>query len=95
MNDIELLRNRIEQIVAKGAAIVSFDYNNKRRNAVIGYRPFGERKWGHHVSKSIVANNGETFLTARMNNDSESTYKSFLLAGITNFRHKGEISRPA
>lgn len=94
MNNTQTLKNKIEQIVAKGAAIVSFDYNDKRRNGVIGYKPFGERQWGNHVSKSIVeSKNGELFLTVRTNNESEGdghAYKSFRLSGITNFRYKGE-----
>ena len=94
MNNTQILKNKIEQIVAKGAAIVSFDYNDKRRNGVIGYKPFGDRKWGNHVSKSIVeSSSGELFLTVRTNNESEGdghAYKSFRLSGITNFRHNGE-----
>jgi len=94
MHNTQILKNKIEQIVSKGAAIVSFDYNDKRRNGVIGYKPFGDRKWGNHVSKSIVASSsGELFLTVRTNNESEGdghAYKSFRLSGIKNFRHNGE-----
>ena len=94
MNNTQTLKNKIEQIVAKGAAIVSFDYNDKRRNGVIGYKPFGDRKWGNHVSKSIVeSSSGELFLTVRTNNEAEGdghAYKSFRLSGIKNFRHNGE-----
>ena len=93
------LRSTIEKIVANGAAIVSFDYTKKdgtttRRNGVIGYTPFGERAWGKHTSKSIVVSKaGEEFVTVKTNNDSTSTghaYKSFNLAQISNFTHKGE-----
>jgi hypothetical protein len=95
MNDTQILKEKIAQIISKGAAIVSFDYNGKRRNALIGYKPFGERKWGHHVTKSIVANaaTGEEFITAKTNNEDTPdghAYKTFRLSGISNFRYKGE-----
>jgi hypothetical protein len=93
------LRSTIEKIVANGAAIVSFDYTKKdgtttRRNGVIGYTPFGERAWGKHTSKSIVVSEaGEEFVTVKTNNEDTATghaYKSFNLAQISNFTHKGE-----
>lgn len=93
------LRSAIEKIVANGAAIVSFDYTKKdgtttRRNGVIGYTPFGERAWGQHTSKSIVVSAaGEEFVTVKTNNEDTPTghaYKSFNLAQISNFTHKGE-----
>ena len=45
------LKNTIEKIVAsKGAAIVSFNYNGKKRNGVIGFssekKGLGPRVWG-------------------------------------------------
>ncbi len=97
MNNI--LKNKIEEIVSKGAAIVAFDYTKEdgtvsRRNGVIGYKPFGERQWGQHVSKSIVVSgSGEEFVTVRTNNESSGdghAYKSFRLSRISNFTFKGE-----
>lgn len=93
------LKNKIEQIVSKGAAIVSFDYTKDdgsvtRRNVTIGYQPFGSRAWGQHVSRAIVTSaKGEHFLTAKTNNDGASPdghcFKSFNLAKISNFTFKG------
>lgn len=88
------LKNRIEKIIAeKGAAIVAFDYNGKRRNGLIGYKPFGERKWGTHTGKAIVVSEtGEEFLTVKTNNEDTPdghAFKSFALAKIENFTHKG------
>jgi len=89
------LKETIENIIKKGAAIVAFDYTKEdgsvsRRNGVIGYNPFGERAWGEHTSKAIVrAKNGAEFLTVKTNNEKNTVdghaYKSFNLARISNF----------
>jgi hypothetical protein len=93
MKDTSNLKKTIESIVdAKGAAIVSFEYNGKKRNGVIGYKPFGVRKWGEHTSAAIVTNNGEDFVTVKTNNEatpSGHAFKSFKLSEISNFTHKG------
>ena len=91
------LKEQIEKIVKNGAAIVAFDYTKEdgttsRRNGVIGYKPFGERAWGKHTSKSIVVSNaGEEFVTVKTNNDPNSVdghaYKSFNLSRISNFTY--------
>ena len=92
------LRTTIEKIVANGAAIVSFDYPDKdgaikRRNGVIGYKPFGHRVWGEHESKAIVVSKaGNELLSVKTNNEDTPTghaYKSFNLEKISNFTHKG------
>ena len=90
------LKEKIENIVKNGAAIVAFDYTKEdgttsRRNGVIGYQPFGHRAWGKHTSKSIVVSkDGSEFVTVKTNNDdtpSGHAYKSFNLARISNFTH--------
>lgn len=91
------LKEKIENIVKNGAAIVAFDYTKEdgsttRRNGVIGYKPFGERAWGHHTSRAIVVSEaGEEFLTVKTNNDATTPsghgYKSFKLDRISNFTH--------
>ena len=94
------LKETIENIVKNGAAIVAFDYTKAdgtvtRRNGVIGYKPFGQRVWGKHVSRSIVVSkSGEEFVTVKTNNDVNSpsghAYKSFALAAISNFTYNME-----
>jgi hypothetical protein len=96
MNTAEL-KAKIEEIVKGGAAIVAFDYTKDdgtttRRNGVIGYKPFGTRAWGKHLSRSIVVSaTGETFVTVKTNNDESGVdghaFKSFNLAKISNFTY--------
>ncbi len=92
------LKNTIEKIVAsKGAAIVSFDYNGKKRNGVIGFssekKGLGPRVWGEHLSSAIVEHNGKLFLSMQTNNEETPTghaFKSFDLSKIENFSHKSK-----
>jgi hypothetical protein len=92
------LKETIEKIVAtKGAAIVSFDYNGKKRNGVIGFssekKGLGPRVWGSHVSSAIVEHNGKLFLSMQTNNEETPTghaFKAFDLSKIENFSHKSK-----
>ena len=92
------LKNTIEKIVAsKGAAIVSFDYNGKKRNGVIGFssekKGLGPRVWGSHVSSAIVEHNGKLFLSMQTNNEETPTghaFKAFDLSKIENFCHNSK-----
>ena len=92
------LKNTIEKIVAtKGAAIVSFDYNGKKRNGVIGFssekKGLGPRVWGTHLSSAIVEHNGKLFLSMQTNNEETPTghaFKAFDLSKIENFSHNSK-----
>ena len=92
------LKETIEKIVAsKGAAIVSFDYNGKKRNGLIGFssekKGLGPRVWGTHLSSAIVEHNGKLFLSMQTNNEETPTghaFKSFDLSKIENFSHKSK-----
>lgn len=92
------LKETIEKIVAsKGAAIVSFDYNGKKRNGVIGFssekKGLGPRVWGSHVSSAIVEHNGKLYLSMQTNNEETPTghaFKAFDLSKIENFSHNSK-----
>jgi len=92
------LKNTIEKIIAsKGAAIVSFDYNGKKRNGLIGFdskkKGLGSRAWGQHLSSAIVEHDGKLFLSVQTNNEETETghaFKSFDLSKIQNFCHNSK-----
>jgi hypothetical protein len=92
------LKNTIEKIIAsKGAAIVSFDYNGKKRNGLIGFdskkKGLGSRVWGQHLSSAIVEHDGKLFLSVQTNNEeteSGHAFKSFDLSKIENFCHNSK-----
>lgn len=79
-------------VAARGARIVSFFYDGKPRNAVVGYKGenMGHRVWGTHVSRSIVSHRGKLYLTAKTNNEKDSpdghAYKAFALDKIENLK---------
>jgi hypothetical protein len=92
------LKEIVEKILsAKGAAIVSFDYNGKKRNGLIGFnskkKGLGPRVWGKHLSSAIVERNGKLFLSVQTNNEeteSGHAFKSFELSKIENFCHNSK-----
>ena len=86
------LENQITNLLARGTAIASFDYNGSSRNVVIGANDasFGDRRWGSMPNRAIVEHKGKKYLSARVNNDI-SHVKAFSLDKISNFKVDGSV----
>ena len=89
MNQLE---STITNLLARGTAIASFDYNGVSRNVVIGANAssFGDRQWGKMNNKAIVEHKGKKYLSARVNNDIGHV-KAFALKKISNFQVDGSV----
>lgn len=86
------LENQITNLLARGTAIASFDYNGSSRNVVIGANvsSFGDRRWGTMSNRAIVDHGGKKYLSARVNNDIGHV-KAFALDKISNFKVDGSV----
>ncbi len=86
------LENKITNLLARGTAIASFDYNGSARNVIIGANDssFGDRRWGSMPNRAIVEHKGKKYLSARVNNDI-GYVKAFALDKISNFKVDGSV----
>tara|TARA_B100000676_G_C17367043_1_gene478683 strand:+ start:184 stop:468 length:285 start_codon:yes stop_codon:yes gene_type:complete len=86
------LENTITNLLARGTAIASFDYNGVSRNVIIGANASsqGDRQWGQMSNKAIVEHKGKKYLSARVNNDI-GYVKAFSLDKISNFQVDGSV----
>ena len=86
------LEQTITNLLSRGTAIVSFDYNGTSRNVILGALASseGDRRWGEMQNRSIVEHKGKKYLSARVNNDLLSV-KAFALNKISNFQVDGSV----
>lgn len=86
------LEDTITNLLARGTAIASFDYNGVSRNVIIGANAssLGDRQWGQMCNKAIVEHKGKKYLSARVNNDIGHV-KAFALNKISNFQVDGSV----
>jgi hypothetical protein len=86
------IEQTITNLLSRGTAIVSFDYNGSSRNVVLGALASsqGERRWGEMQNRSIIKHKGKKYLSARVNNDLMSV-KAFALDKISNFQVDGLV----
>jgi len=86
------LEDTITNLLARGTAIASFDYNGVSRNVIIGANAssLGDRQWGKMSNKAIVEHKGKKYLSARVNNDIGHV-KAFALNKISNFQVDGSV----
>ena len=89
MNQLE---STITNLLSRGTAIASFDYNGVSRNVIIGANASsqGDRQWGQMSNKAIVEHKGKKYLSARVNNDI-GYVKAFALNKISNFQVDGSV----
>lgn len=89
MNQLE---STITNLLSRGTAIASFDYNGVSRNVIIGANASsqGDRQWGQMSNKAIVEHRGKKYLSARVNNDIGHV-KAFALNKISNFQVDGSV----
>ena len=83
----ENLKKNIENMIKRGTSIVSFTYDGKRRNAVIGIKRAmqGTPKWGFQTSRAIRNYRNEDYLVCQMNNDGPFyPIKTFKISKISN-----------
>tara|TARA_Y100000592_G_C5447964_1_gene307121 strand:+ start:1227 stop:1511 length:285 start_codon:yes stop_codon:yes gene_type:complete len=86
------LESTITNLLSRGTAIASFDYNGVSRNVIIGANASseGDRQWGEMSNKAIVEHKGKKYLSARVNNDI-GYVKAFALNKISNFQVDGSV----
>ncbi len=91
-NKMNKLENTIINLLSRGTAIASFDYNGVSRNVIIGANASseGDRQWGQMTNKAIVEHKGKKYLSARVNNDIGHV-KAFALNKISNFQVDGSV----
>lgn len=78
------IEKAIESILKGGTRIVSFDYDGKRRNVLIGANEIeAQGPWGEQLNRAIRVNKGRKFLVARVQNDPVQI-KAFALDKILN-----------
>jgi len=89
MNQLE---STITNLLSRGTAIASFDYNGQSRNVVIGANASAgdQRVWGSMTNRAIVEHKGKKYLSARVNNDI-GYVKAFSLDKISNFQVDGSV----
>lgn len=77
-----VIERKAEKIVAFGTKIVSFKYEGKPRNVLVGSRKAdGIPIWGRQVNRAIRKNGERTFLTGLDNLDGRQ-FKVFAAAKI-------------
>lgn len=78
-------QEQIEKILKLGTRCVSFDYNDKRRNVLVGASEIANQGvWGNQLNRAIRMHNGQAYLVGIVNNDNESHVKCFNLKHISN-----------
>lgn len=73
----------LNRILARGTRIVSFDYDGKARNVLVGSKRAAEGTpvWGSNLNRAIREHGGQRYLLAIDNND-DHTIKTFALDKI-------------
>lgn len=91
-NQKNKLEKTITNLLTRGTAIASFDYNGSARNVIIGANDssFGDRRWGAMPNRAIIEHKGKKYLSARVNNDIGHV-KAFALDKISNFQVDGSV----
>ena len=91
-NQTNVLESTITNLLSRGTAIASFDYNGQARNVVIGAKASSgsDRVWGNMANRAIVEHKGKKYLSARVNNDI-GYVKAFALDKISNFQVDGSV----
>lgn len=91
-NQTNTLEKTITNLLARGTAIASFDYNGSARNVVIGAKASSgnDRVWGVMNNRAIIEHRGRKYLSARVNNDI-GYVKAFSLDKISNFQVDGSV----
>ena len=86
------LERTITNLLTRGTAIASFDYNGVSRNVIIGANDssFGDRQGGSMNNKAIDEHKGKKYLSTRVNNDIGHV-KAFFLSKISNFQVDGSV----
>ena len=89
---IAKIETTIQNLLSRGTAIVSFDYNGSSRNVVVGANASagGNRVWGTKSKRAIIEHKGKRYLSARVNNDN-GYVKAFALDKIKNFQVDGSV----
>ena len=83
---MSILRQSIEKVLEKGTRIMSFDYDGKRRNVLVGstHIELGSPIWGEQVNRAIRTHKGKEFLIAECNNEGANRpIKAFELSKIS------------
>jgi hypothetical protein len=80
------LEQSILNILRRGTKIVSFDYNGKARNVLIGAKEIEKQgTWGEQLNRAIRVHGGVKYLVARVQNEGPTpTIKAFQLDLIEN-----------
>ena len=79
------IEQKIKEILARGTRIVSFDYNGKRRNVLVGDKGAAfQGQWGVQKDRAIRENGSRKYLIARPMNDNTAPFKAFALDKIEN-----------
>jgi hypothetical protein len=77
----------LEKIVASGTKIVSFKYNDRVRNVLVGSNLAGTGvpTWGHQANRALRVHDGKTYLVGLcMNEGRAGVVKTFALDKIQN-----------
>jgi len=79
------IEQAIKKILDGGTKIVSFTYDGKARNVLIGANACGTQGvWGEQINRAVRKYNGKKYLVARVMNDKDSCIKCFNLDKIFN-----------
>jgi hypothetical protein len=87
---IKNITKAVNAIATKGTRVVSFEYNGRTRNAIVGANlPNGGPSWAESVTgRSLVKHeNGHSYLIPRMMNEPVK-YKAFDVKKIKKFSFK-------
>ena len=79
------MNKAVNDILAFGTKIVSFDYDGKRRNVLIGSN-IGSRipPWGKVESRAVRVHGGRKYLVGIVNNEGKRIPKTFAMDKIQN-----------
>lgn len=79
------INSAVNSILAFGTKIVSFDYEGKRRNVLIGSKVgLKNPPWGHVENRAMRSHNGRKYLVGLVNNEGRRTFKTFNVDKIKN-----------
>lgn len=79
------MENAVSKLLNYGTRIVSFDYDGKRRNVLIGSSASMKPPvWGHVENPAIRSHSGRKYLVGLVNNEGSRKFKTFNLSKIRN-----------
>jgi hypothetical protein len=82
---VKTIENRINDILAFGTKIVSFDYDGKRRNVLVGSKVgLDSPRWGHVVSRGVRRHGNRHYIVGLVNNEGQRNYKTFAVDKVLN-----------